>query len=281
MKHLFYDFQRNNYFEDSIIERIYDALVNFETVTNAVASMLYETSVDWLQIEGLMRYLEDDKGTELVRKRMLHASLYKSLFNMGIMDTSEDIKRYTQTFNTLPDIIEKFAGIISAASGIPATKFMGESPGGLNATGISDLENYYTYVQSLQEDDFNPNLDIIDKLMIKNLGIEVNEDNDELSYEWVNLFYMSDQQQAELEHKRAERDQIYLDQDIVTPEIVAGELMENNTYTNIDATHIKKLKEFGELEEESMRNALEQDGDPDPDDSDPNNNDDPDEKEDT
>src|SRR6185312_12636580 len=48
--------------------------------------------------------------------------------------------------------------VLSAASDIPATRFLGQSPGGLNATGDSDLENYYGRLEGEQEQTLKPQL---------------------------------------------------------------------------------------------------------------------------
>ncbi|MFP3681974.1 DUF1073 domain-containing protein, partial [Pseudomonas sp. SIMBA_041] len=51
---------------------------------------------------------------------------------------------------------------ISGASEIPVTRLFGRSPAGMNATGESDLQNYYEVVQQQQESTLGP---ILDKLL--------------------------------------------------------------------------------------------------------------------
>lgn len=51
---------------------------------------------------------------------------------------------------------------LSGASRIPVTKLFGRSPAGMNATGESDLQNYYDYIDSLRESKLKP---IIYKLL--------------------------------------------------------------------------------------------------------------------
>jgi hypothetical protein len=45
---------------------------------------------------------------------------------------------------------------LSGASRIPMTKLFGRSPAGMNATGESDLQNYYDYVDTLRENVLAP-----------------------------------------------------------------------------------------------------------------------------
>ena len=51
----------------------------------------------------------------------------------------------------LADLMDKFMIILSAVSEIPATRLWGQSPAGENATGESDLTNYYDFIISKQE----------------------------------------------------------------------------------------------------------------------------------
>lgn len=48
---------------------------------------------------------------------------------------------------------------LSGASRIPATKLFGRSPEGMNATGDSDLQNYYDYIDTLREAQLRPILE--------------------------------------------------------------------------------------------------------------------------
>jgi phage-related protein (TIGR01555 family) len=51
---------------------------------------------------------------------------------------------------------------VAGAARTPVTKLFGRSPAGMNATGESDLQNYYDYIDGLRENDFR---EIIEKLL--------------------------------------------------------------------------------------------------------------------
>ena len=48
---------------------------------------------------------------------------------------------------------------MAGAAEIPAVKLFGRSPAGLNATGVSDLKNYYEFISALQERHLRPALE--------------------------------------------------------------------------------------------------------------------------
>lgn len=234
----FEEFRRNNYFSDSVLDRVYEAITNLNTVTHGAASMVYETNLDIVKIEGLMNYLSTAEGENLVRKRFTLASLMKSFNNTLLLDNKEDFNTKNNTFAGLPDLIDRYAQLLSAATDIPATRLLGSSASGLNATGEGDLKNYYDMIRSMQISIYKSPLDYFDKIMATSLGLP--EDSD-LSYSFNPLFQMTPKEQAELDLANAQRDQIYLTNDVVTEEIVAKELKQKGTYTNITDEHIEEL----------------------------------------
>jgi len=237
----FDEFRRNNYYSDSVLDRLYEALTNFSTVTDSSASMVYETNVDVMKIKGLMNYLQTAEGETLLRKRFTLAGQMKSFNNMLLLDAEEDWGNKTNSFAGLPDLLDRYAQVLSAASDVPATRLLGTSASGLNATGEGDLKNYYDKIKADQKKIYKPRLDNFDLIMAKSLGLG---DDTDMSYEFDSLFQMTPKEKSEVEFNNAQRDGLYLDRDVVTPSVVAKELVEEGTYTNIDEAFIKELEEF-------------------------------------
>lgn len=232
------EFRRNNYYSDSVLSRLYDALTNFNTTADGAASMVYETNVDIMKIKGLMGYLQSAEGEVLLRKRFTLASMLKSFNNMLLLDNEEEFETKTNTFSGLPDLLDRYALFLSASSDIPATRLLGSSASGLNATGEGDLKNYYDAIRSTQKKEYKPKLDYFDRIMARSLGLS---DDMDLSYEFNSLFQMTPKETADLQFINAQRDSIYLDRDIVSEATVAKELKQNDTYTNITDDDIEEL----------------------------------------
>jgi len=233
------EFRRNNYYSDSVLDRLYEALINMNTVTHGAASMVYETNVDIVQVEGLMNYLQTTDGETLLRKRFALAGMLKSFNNMLLLDNKETFNTKTNTFAGLPDLIDRYSQLLSAATDIPATRLLGNSASGMNATGEGDLKNYYDMIRSLQMSIYRPLIDDFDLIMSKSMGLS--EDID-LSYEFTSLFQMTPRETSDMGLVNAQRDQIYLDRGIITEATVAKDLKQNGTYTNITDEHIADLE---------------------------------------
>jgi len=237
----FDEFRRNNYYSDSVLDRLYDVLTNFNTVQNSAASMVYETNVDVIKLKGLMNHLQTPEGEALLRKRFSLAKLLKSFNNMMLLDSQEEFETKTNSFAGLDGLIDRYALFLAGASDIPATRFLGSSASGLNATGEGDLKNYYDTIKSAQKKNYKPKLDYFDQIMAKSMGLS---DDTDLSYIFNSLFQMTPKEEADLQLAIAGRDDIYLNQGVVTELIVAKELKQSDTYTNITDEDIDDLEEF-------------------------------------
>jgi len=237
----FDEFKRNNYMSDSILDRLYEALINFNTIASGSASMVYETNVDVMKIKGLMNYIQSPEGTALIQKRFTLASMLKSFNNMLILDSDEEYDKKSNSFASLPDLLYAHALFLAGGSDVPATRLLGSSASGLNATGEGDMKNYYDVIRSKQSKDYKPKLDFFDILMAKNLGIA---DDADLDYKFNSLFQMTPKEQADLDFINAQRDQIYLDKGVVPEYTIAKELKQNSTYTNLTDDHIDELEEY-------------------------------------
>ena len=55
------------------------------------------------------------------------------------------------TFTGLPDVYDRVMMDVAGAAKTPVTKLFGRSPAGMNATGESDMNNYYDYIDGLRE----------------------------------------------------------------------------------------------------------------------------------
>ncbi len=86
------------------------------------------------------------------------------LNNMGmqVMDAADGLETHQYTFGGLADCYQQFIMDISGAAEIPVTRLFGRSPSGLNATGESDLQNYYDMIAEKQESVLRP---ILNKLL--------------------------------------------------------------------------------------------------------------------
>ena len=125
----------------------------------------------------------------------------KGLHGMLLMDSNETIDRNSASFANLDHILNLYAVMCAAAADIPATRFLGQSPGGLQSTGESDLINYYDKINSLQTTWISPALKNLDQVLIRSALGRPSED---IKFEWVPLKQPTEKEEAETIKARAE-----------------------------------------------------------------------------
>jgi uncharacterized protein len=69
---------------------------------------------------------------------------------ISLIDKEDEFEAFSYTFAGLDNILLQFSQQISGAVGMPITKLFSQSPAGLNATGDSDMRNYYDEIGAIQ-----------------------------------------------------------------------------------------------------------------------------------
>ena len=148
-------------------------------------------------------------------------------------DTADQIERINvSTLAGVAELLNVYAGRLAAIAGIPATRFLGRSPVGMNATGESDSENYALMVRAIQERDLTAPLRKLDTVVAANAGIL--QDGEPPPYEWISLMDVSEQDRATVARTYAEASAIAYDR---------GAMDENEV-----RERLSQVEFFGELE---------------------------------
>jgi phage-related protein (TIGR01555 family) len=105
--------------------------------------MVFEAKVDIIKLPNFMASLGDERYKSKILERYTLANMAKGINGMLLLDSEEEYETKSASFAQLPEVLDRFLQIVSGAADIPATRLLGQSPAGMNATGESDLRNYY------------------------------------------------------------------------------------------------------------------------------------------
>jgi phage-related protein (TIGR01555 family) len=204
---------------DSVLARVRDAMGNAALSGQAVAQMLMESKLDVLKIPQLMSvHLATADSTERLRTRLATAMSLKSSVNALVLDKEEEYEQKQVGFEKLPEIMQQYLLIVSGAVDIPATRFLGQSPGGLNATGDSDLKNYYDRIGAEQRLTLTPRLSRLDEVFIRS---ELGSRDEAIHYTWGPLYQTSEKEHAEIEKSRSETFKNYANMGLLNDGVLA------------------------------------------------------------
>jgi hypothetical protein len=244
--------QLNNYWGDSIIQRMYETINNAGTTFNSVAQMMLEMVTDIIKIPNLSSLLSSKDETDSIIERFNIMKLLGSISQVKILDQQEEYERKQIQMTGVNDIITQQLTMVSASSSIPVTRFIGTSPRGMNATGESDLEIHYENVHSKQETDLRPNLESFDKIIQMNLfGSLV----DNYSFEFLPLYMQDGREMAETEQINSNARDTYIKSGVLTVKSVAQKLIDEGW--TISPDHMKKLDELDQKTMERLMNPPE------------------------
>lgn len=121
--------------------------------------------------------------------------------NIGVMLLTDN-EEYQETITPitgLDRIQSQSYENMCIASQIPATKLLGISPSGFNATGEYDLANYYDTIGGFQNNIVKPLLLDIAQMIVWNLGFDV-----ELDFEFAPLQKQNQKELAEIDNLNAD-----------------------------------------------------------------------------
>lgn len=240
------ELKNNNWTHRSVLYRVYEAVLNSGILTEGVASMIFNTNVDVIKVPNLMSHIRSAAKLAQLKERFQAAANLKSFNNMLLIDEKEDYTKKNNTFSGLHDLIDTYLGIVAGSADIPKTRLLGSSPGGMNATGESDLKNYYDSVSSKQKTIMTPAFYLIDKLLQGLIGLSSEE---AIQYSFPPLFQLDDAQKATAKRTNAQADQLYLQMGVITFEDIQNTLAKNKAYVTITGTG--ENTEDNESEEET------------------------------
>lgn len=153
-----------NYWGASELEALYDEVVKRDNVSHNMAALTFRACRDYMEMEGADQLFALG-GAEQQRRfwSMMQAqSALDSNFGLRVVNKGDVLHNTQYSFAGLSDVYENIMMDVAGASHIPVTKLFGRAPGGLNATGESDLRNYYDYVDSQRESVLR---DILERLL--------------------------------------------------------------------------------------------------------------------
>lgn len=91
-------------------------------------------------------------GVRMFDIRMSALQRYRDNNSVYVCDKEqEDVNNVQTTITGATDVVRQSLEMIAAINRTPAVKLLGISPSGFNATGESDITNYYDHIQSQQE----------------------------------------------------------------------------------------------------------------------------------
>lgn len=161
-----------SFWGQSRLMRVFKEVQKSDNAQSWFAALIRKAKLLRIGIPGLTDMVSAPGGQERMNKRMAAIAMSESVLNGTLYDTGagegtgEKIDDYQVSWAGIPAMMDAFDQRVAAVSGIPFTVLQGRSPGGMNATGDHDRENWNREVQQGQNLELAPCLDQIDAALI-------------------------------------------------------------------------------------------------------------------
>jgi uncharacterized protein len=230
----------------SVIERLYDRLLAFDSGTMGAAQLLYKAYLRTYKVKGYRTLI--GAGGELTEKFLKLMELMRMLQSnegMTVIDSEDEFETHQYSFSGVSDTLLILGQQISGALGIPLVRLYGQSPVGLNSTGESDMKLYEAMIHATQEARLRrPLTRVFDVMWQSEFG---KPPPDTWGYQFRPIRQLDEMERAELAQRDADTIKLLHDGGVISTTIALKELkqesMVSGRFTNITEEDIKDSEE--------------------------------------
>lgn len=244
---------------ESEVEIVFEELKKRDNTSYNIASLVFLANIKVMKTANMNELL--GSGSQRAQERLYQTMSAQNyiLNNMGMMllDKEDDFGTHQYSFSGLSDIYESFMLDVAGAAEMPVTKLFGRNPAGFNATGESDLTQYYETIEEKQETYLLP---IIEKLLPIVCMSALGELPNDLEWEFNPCMTSTNKDLADLAQNMSSPVFDAYSDGLIDRETALKELRQQmditGMWSNITEEVIEKSSESNSIFEESENNEL-------------------------
>lgn len=245
-----------NLWGQSVIERLFDRLIAFDSTTTGTAQLVYKAYLRTYKVDQLRDIIATGgPALEGLVKQIEMIRRFQSNEGITLMDSKDEMQTNAYTFAGLDDVLLQMGQQLSGALQIPLVRLFGQSPAGLNSTGESDLKTYYDRIKQEQERRLMAPVSLVyDILHRSELG---DKPDDAFNLEFAPLSQLGHVERADVADKTTSAVTSAFDAGLISEQTALQELRQSSRvtgiFTNITDEQIEaadpELPKLGELDD--------------------------------
>ena len=189
-----------NYFGVSVPERIYERVYASERTANEAPELAMTKRLLTMGISDLE---SADKAT--VSENMSYFIEMRDNYGVHVTGSTDTVQQFDTSLADLDATIMTQYQLVASAACVPATKLLGTTPKGFNATGEYDESTYREELESIQSNDLEELLQRHFDMLLRSTGLPVVE----VSINWKPLDSPTAAEYADIELKQAQTASAY------------------------------------------------------------------------
>jgi len=197
--------RENRGWAESILQKLDEVLRQFSVSWQSTAHLMQDAAQAVFKMYGVVESMSANMP-DYRANRLADMDMNRSNVRTILVDAElgEDFRRDTYSFNGIPQILELFMSRLAAAVDIPVTLLFGISPGGLNATGESEMRIFYDRIKAAQKYKVKPKIEyILRLLMLARKGPMKGKEFDVWSVSFPSPWQSTDLEKSEIHKNKA------------------------------------------------------------------------------
>lgn len=199
--------EQNGWWGPSIYETLYETIQQFESTERNIRALIADANQGVYTINDLDEIMKSGDA-ETLRLRLQLMDQTRSVMRAIVLGNGETFERKPTPLTELANLWVQSMNRLAASALMPVTILFGREPAGMNATGESDIRSWYDRQDSYRQDVLAPAIARIAKLG----GVE------DITVTWPSLWQATEQEESDIELKRAQAAEIYILNGVLTSE---------------------------------------------------------------
>jgi phage-related protein (TIGR01555 family) len=215
----------------SVLERLYDRMVAFDSASTGAAQLVYKSFLRTLKIKGLREIIAgNEKAMVGVMQQVEMMRRFQSIEGITLLDGEDefDVQGHS-AFSGLSDALTQFGQQLSGALQIPLCRLFGQSPAGFS-TGDTDMQMYYDSIKQEQVATCHHGAHMIYQAAAASEGIKL---PDNFALEFASLWDTDDSEKATIAKTNSEAVGSAYDSGLIGRQTALRELRESSRRTGI------------------------------------------------
>lgn len=186
-----------NYFGVSVPERIYERVYASERTANEAPQLAMTKRLLTIGVNDT-----ESADKNVIRENMAYFMEMRDNYGVQFMDSEDTAQQFDTSLADLDATIMTQYQLVAAAANVPATKLLGTTPKGFNATGEYEESNYREELESVQSNDLEELLQRHYDMLMRSEALPLTE----ISVTWAPLDSPTAVESADIELKSAQTD---------------------------------------------------------------------------
>lgn len=198
------------------------ALQTYHTGFNGAGALGSDLSQGVYSIRNLIEGMAGGQEDVILHRMRINDMTRSSMRSLVIDAEGEKFERVPSQLSGVPELVGVFEKRLASAAEMPLTVLFGTSPAGMNATGESDLANWYKACGAMREKTLKPALErIFQIVMLAPNGPTYGEEPEKWDIEFPPFSEPSEKEIADTRKVYADIDAAYINAGVVMPQEVA------------------------------------------------------------